>query len=259
MPNQLPIDPQLEQAHHFANKAYEGLNNHVGVDEEVALKIASTLRSNMLAQFEQGPTTIHGILEQKAREEAEATAESLRFDGMTGLKRQDVFHNDLERTVERFNYEGEGSDRRGAVVVLGDLMGLKRLNTAAGHAAGNIAKKIAADVLIERQRPEDEAYIIGGDEYALILRGVKPDENGNYDKVIKDLTADYEAATKQGMINEGLPVEEQHLGITMVGAAIEPGQTAQEVYENIDEELNRVHAQRRMQLPTEISKDDRII
>jgi len=74
----------------------------------------------------------------------------------------------------RFEQRLEGELRRGRAlsVCLLDLDGLKRLNDTFGHQEGDRALKAVG----ERLDAGGEAFRIGGDEFALLLVGVEPEE-----------------------------------------------------------------------------------
>lgn len=101
---------------------------------------------------------------QRARLEAEALT-----DPLTGLWNRRALERDLERELAR----SQRSGREVAVVVL-DLDGLKDINDADGHAAGDRAITQLATAFTTQLRTIDSMYRIGGDEFVLVLPETPP-------------------------------------------------------------------------------------
>lgn len=103
-------------------------------------------------------TSLHNaMLYERARELA------LR-DQLTGLHNRRFFDDHLQQALAR-------SDRSGrpvALLVL-DLDGLKAINDAGGHPAGDEALRAASGALRGSVRSGDLACRLGGDEFAVIL------------------------------------------------------------------------------------------
>jgi diguanylate cyclase (GGDEF)-like protein len=94
--------------------------------------------------------------------------EELRFladhDPLTRLLNRRAF-------VERLDGEVARASRYGRTfgLVLADLDGFKLLNDRYGHAVGDEALHVFASVLTHALRKPDDAFRIGGDEFALLL------------------------------------------------------------------------------------------
>jgi diguanylate cyclase (GGDEF)-like protein len=92
----------------------------------------------------------------------------LRFlahhDPLTRLLNRRAFMNRLDGEVARAQRYG-----RPLGLVITDLDGFKQLNDRHGHAAGDEALIAFASVLAESLRKPDDAFRIGGDEFALLL------------------------------------------------------------------------------------------
>jgi diguanylate cyclase (GGDEF)-like protein/PAS domain S-box-containing protein len=92
-------------------------------------------------------------------------------DSLTGLLNRRAFFGDLRRRLRRLLR----SDGTGTLVYI-DVNNLKALNDAAGHAAGDRALVMLADILRQATRPTDLIARIGGDEYIAWLEGVGLDD-----------------------------------------------------------------------------------
>ena len=99
----------------------------------------------------------------------------LRFlanhDPLTRLLNRRAFVNRLEGEVARAGRYG-----RSFGLVLADLDAFKQLNDRHGHATGDEALTAFAGVLTECLRQPDDAFRIGGDEFAMILAEATHDD-----------------------------------------------------------------------------------
>lgn len=109
-------------------------------------------------------------LRQENRRQAEVEVARLEHvaltDSLTGLRNLRAFDEDLGRELRRF-----GRGRGPLTLVMLDLDGLKQVNDALGHQAGDDHLKALAALLLETARGGDAAYRVGGDEFALVLAG----------------------------------------------------------------------------------------
>jgi diguanylate cyclase (GGDEF)-like protein/putative nucleotidyltransferase with HDIG domain len=85
-------------------------------------------------------------------------------DPLTGLLNHREFHEAVARELEACRRHG-GS----MAVVLFDLDDFKRVNDTSGHAAGDRVLLDAAEGMRTACRASDQAFRIGGDEFALVL------------------------------------------------------------------------------------------
>jgi diguanylate cyclase (GGDEF)-like protein len=117
--------------------------------------------------------------EASARDRAHAGV-----DGLTGALRRGRGLVDLQREIERTRR----SDAR-LVLAFVDVNGLKAVNDAEGHAAGDQLLREVALALTARLRPYDLLIRYGGDEFICTLSG-GDFEGGRrrLDEVAKDLT-----------------------------------------------------------------------
>jgi len=85
-------------------------------------------------------------------------------DSLTGLANRRALVAELESEITR-------QRRCGGVFSLAvlDLDGFKALNDSKGHASGDEALKLAADILRSCTRASDSVGRLGGDEFAVIM------------------------------------------------------------------------------------------
>lgn len=102
------------------------------------------------------------------REELERTA---RTDSLTGLLNRRAFDEILEREFDRARFAAEGLG-----LILLDLDHFKSINDTYGHTAGDETLRRIGTVLLQGTRPSDTLSRYGGEEFALLLRGARPDE-----------------------------------------------------------------------------------
>src|SRR5256885_348095 len=95
----------------------------------------------------------------------ERLAAMARTDPLTGVANRRAFEQALE---QRLGAESVGPF---AVLML-DVDGLKQVNDARGHAAGDVVLKRVATLLSSQLRPADLATRWGGDEFVLLMPGM---------------------------------------------------------------------------------------
>lgn len=93
-------------------------------------------------------------------------------DGLTSLWNRRYFD---ERMNQEVSLARRHNGRRFSLLNL-DLNDLKKINDEIGHAAGDQALKRAAGFLKSRLREHDVCCRVGGDEFAVILRDLGPEE-----------------------------------------------------------------------------------
>jgi len=122
----------------------------------------------VLAVMEEGQRALHSANDQlvAAEHRLKTLAET---DPLTGCFNRRVFR-ELVDELRR----GHGS-HHGTVVML-DMDGLKTINDREGHAAGDAAIRVLADVIRSMTRNTDLAVRWGGDEFLVVLPGLSEAE-----------------------------------------------------------------------------------
>lgn len=93
------------------------------------------------------------------------------LDPLTGLLNRRALDRDLAREVPRAARHGHDF-----TVAMIDLIGLKAVNDADGHPAGDSRLRALAGALRDLLRASDDAYRIGGDEFVVLLPETGPEE-----------------------------------------------------------------------------------
>lgn len=108
----------------------------------------------------------------RKRAEARLLHEGLH-DALTDLPNRTLFLDRLSRAVER----AKRRDDHGFAVIVLDLDRFKLVNDSLGHAAGDLLLQVLAARLLACGRPEDTVARFGGDEFALLLEGVRDESD----------------------------------------------------------------------------------
>lgn len=171
------LDPALEPvAGPFAVEAGsvgEALAQLVCLHEAFARVVVDRLPE---AEREEARRRLEMIVQRTMLVAGEAVAQHLvedaHTDPLTGIRNRRAFEVDLEREAAR----ARRHDRPLTLAIV-DVDGLKALNDAHGHQAGDDALRAMARALRATARREDGTYRIGGDEFALLLvDALVPDE-----------------------------------------------------------------------------------
>ncbi len=101
------------------------------------------------------------------RSEVERLASAALTDSLTGLGNHRAFQEDVANALHD-QVRGRGS----VTLIMLDLDGLKAVNDAHGHQAGDDRLRVLAEALAESFRDSDCAYRVGGDEFAVVLPGI---------------------------------------------------------------------------------------
>jgi diguanylate cyclase (GGDEF)-like protein len=133
---------------------------HVGViwvDDPRDRLLPTRARLQALRLFANQAVAALRAADQTVRLRHEAT-----HDTLTGLPNRRAFRRRLAREAEL---------GQGFALILCDMDNLKQVNDSQGHEAGDRALQTMAAALRSELRRSDEAYRVGGDEFAVVLSG----------------------------------------------------------------------------------------
>ena len=146
---------------------------------DVGVRIPVEASSRELTELEQGFNSMASsiaesqrTLQRKVEEATGLLAYQAVHDPLTGLPNRRAFETALEAAVA-------GSRRasdHGSLCFI-DLDYFKNVNDACGHAAGDALLRAVGTLLAQRLRAQDVVCRIGGDEFALILRGCSREDS----------------------------------------------------------------------------------
>ena len=145
---------------------------------ELDVQVSGRAGSEELQALEQGFNSMaraianaHKTLQARIEQATARLAHQALHDPLTTLPNRRAFEQALEELLSASRRAGD----RGALCFL-DLDHFKPVNDTGGHAAGDALLRAVADLIQRRLRSEDTVCRIGGDEFALILRGCTQDD-----------------------------------------------------------------------------------
>ncbi|WP_180898104.1 diguanylate cyclase [Martelella soudanensis] len=105
---------------------------------------------------------------KQINQQEEALAAAARADGLTGLYNRREFDRALDEAVAVSKESGEPFS-----LLMIDVDHFKQFNDTHGHLAGDDALRQVAETIARAARANDRAYRYGGEEFAMILPGLR--------------------------------------------------------------------------------------
>ena len=123
---------------------------------------------------------LRDVTERKDLED-QLTHQSLH-DDLTGLANRALLRRHIERALSGWLFQNEPFS-----LIAIDLDDFKSINDSLGHVAGDLVLKALAERLAENTRHGDSIVRLNGDEFAILLEGVKatdPDAQAAVERII---------------------------------------------------------------------------
>jgi len=180
-------------------------------------------QSERLSQARKAIERMNRDLERAHRSLAEAhaaLAERARRDGMTGVLNREGFFQSLQ---------GADRDHPVGVLLIIDVDHFKSINDRFGHPAGDRALKLAGESISSCTRAGDFVGRIGGEEFAVFLRGASEVEAMAVAEQIRQKVATIRVDVDRG--------ESIGMTVSIGGAAGGPGQALAALLKQADQRL----------------------
>ncbi len=121
--------------------------------------------------------------------EREALEEQARTDSLTGLLNHRSFHERLERALAVARTAGLD-----VAALMLDIDDFKWVNDVHGHDRADELLVLVGEALRASVRPDDAVCRLGGEEFAVVMGGVKPSDAIRIGERIRDRIASFELA-----------------------------------------------------------------
>lgn len=144
-------------------------------------------------------------------------------DSLTGLFNRRFLDSQIDRFLEDANASGAG-----IALLLIDLDNFKQINDIHGHASGDLALRRMSELLQEGMRQTDIPYRIGGDEFAVLMFDISPEDSLKRAKQILGQVGSYSLDTADGQVD---------VRASVGGGAYSPGEAWDELYARVDANL----------------------
>lgn len=134
-------------------------------------------------------------------------------DSLTKLPNRTFFETQLLQEVKRL----KRSDETSALLYI-DLDRFKYLNDTAGHRAGDQLLLAVGKQILVRLRDADTLARIGGDEFAVIMRNIDPEQSYESADVFRDMLANYQFSFAGKSYNINASIGVAHINVDTCSA-----------------------------------------
>jgi len=110
-------------------------------------------------------------LEAKLRETLDQMRALALKDSLTGILNRRAIFETAENELERANRENTSLS-----ILMADLDHFKLINDRFGHAAGDLALRLAVETIVKNLRPYDQVGRWGGEEFLIVLPNTETEE-----------------------------------------------------------------------------------
>ena len=162
---------------------------------------------------------------RRTREEVDYQELLANTDELTGLYNRRCLDRQLDKFIERAQVTGTG-----LALILVDVDEFKGVNDSFGHSAGDLVLQGIASVITDCVRSSDLPCRFGGDEFAIVLTEIEPEQARERAESIR---------THVGGLTPVPAKPEISTSASIGGVMLHPAEGAGELFERADEQLYR--------------------